>query len=60
MTKLLTVPEAAEFLNVQPRYIRRLVHEKRIEVVRIGRHIRLDQRELDRLIEAGRQPARPE
>lgn len=38
---LLTVEEAGELLNTGPRFIRRLIAERRIEFVRVGRHVRI-------------------
>ena len=57
MSKLLTVPEAAEVLNVGEGYVRRLIFERRIPVVKVGRHVRIDARDVDDIIEAGRRPA---
>jgi hypothetical protein len=34
--------------------VRRLVHERRIPVVRLGRHVRLAQVDLDHYVAAGR------
>ncbi len=52
---LLTVDQAAERLGTTTRFIRRLRTERRIAVVKIGRHIRIDSRDLDAFIDAGRQ-----
>lgn len=53
--RLLTVDQAAEWLNVSPTYVRRrLIFERRIPYVKIGRHVRIDERDLESLIEAGR------
>lgn len=42
-SSLLTVDQAAERLNVAPEYVRRrLVFEKRIAIVKIGRHVRIE------------------
>jgi len=38
--QLLSVEAAAERLDTKPRFIRRLIAERRIEFVRIGRHVR--------------------
>jgi excisionase family DNA binding protein len=58
-SRLLTVEQAAEWLNVSPAYVRRrLIFPRRIAYVKIGRHVRIDERDLERLIEAGR--IRPE
>jgi excisionase family DNA binding protein len=43
----LTAPEAARYLNVRPRYIRRLVEERRITVTRVGRLLRFTRADLD-------------
>jgi excisionase family DNA binding protein len=51
---LLTVDQAAEYLGVKPRFIRRLVAEKRIPYVKLGSHLRLDDNDLDAFVEAGR------
>ena len=51
---LLTVDEAAAYLSVKPRFIRRLISERRIDFVRLGRHGRLEERALDDFIAAGR------
>ncbi len=52
---LLTVDQAAERLGTTTRFIRRLRAERRIAVIKIGRHIRIDSDDLDAFIEAGRQ-----
>ncbi len=51
---LLTVPQVAERLNTNERYVRRLIEERRIEFVRIGRKIRVAASVVDALIERGR------
>lgn len=51
---LLTVEQAAERLNTKPRFIRRLIAERRIEFHRVGRHVRISERALADFIEAGR------
>jgi excisionase family DNA binding protein len=58
--RLLTVEQAAAALNVSPRFIRRLIFERRIAVHRLGRHVRLSQRDLSAFIERAREPAHPE
>lgn len=54
---LLTVDEAAELLNVKPRFIRRLIAEERIPVHRLGRHVRLHRDDLMEYVAAGRREA---
>jgi excisionase family DNA binding protein len=53
-TVLLTVEAAAERLSTSPRFIRRLIAERRIEFVRIGRHVRITEDALAQFIDAGR------
>jgi excisionase family DNA binding protein len=51
---LFTVDEAAAYLNVTPRFVRRLIAERRIGFVKLGRHVRLEERALDEFVAAGR------
>ena len=51
---LLSVEQAAERLGTSPRFVRRLVFERRIAYVKLGRHVRISSRDLDAFIEAGR------
>lgn len=51
---LLTVEQAAERLGTGPRFIRRLIAERRIEFHRVGRHVRISEPALAAFIEAGR------
>ncbi|MFI6689944.1 helix-turn-helix domain-containing protein [Streptomyces sp. NPDC050485] len=39
--RLLTVPEAAERLGVGERFIRRLISQRRIRYVKVGKHVRI-------------------
>jgi excisionase family DNA binding protein len=51
----LTVDQAAERLNVPVGYVRRrLIFERRIPYVKIGRHVRIESQVVEALIEAGR------
>jgi excisionase family DNA binding protein len=59
MDKLLSVEEAAERLGTSVRFIRRLVAERRIAFVRVGRHVRIAASDLDAFITAGRVEAGP-
>jgi excisionase family DNA binding protein len=52
--RLLTVDEAADYLNVTPRFVRRLVSDHRIAVHRLGRQIRFAIDDLDAYIDRGR------
>lgn len=51
--RLLTVAEVAEILNTSERFPRRLVAERRIEFVRVGRHIRISEAVLAEFIRSG-------
>ena len=56
---LLTVDQAAERLGTSPRFIRRLVAERRIAFAKLGKHVRIDSTDLDAFVAAGRvAPAR--
>ncbi len=54
MTPYLTVPEAADYLNTSPRFVRRLIAERRIGFHHVGRHVRLAVNDLERFVQAGR------
>lgn len=51
--RLLTVDQAAELLNTSVRYPRRLIEERRITFVKVGRHVRIPESALDEFITAG-------
>lgn len=53
MDKLLTVPEAADLLGTSPRFVRRLISERRIEFVKLGRHVRIRESVLVAYVVAG-------
>jgi excisionase family DNA binding protein len=44
---LLSVEQAAERLGTSVRFVRRLVFERRIAYVKLGRHVRIASRDLD-------------
>jgi excisionase family DNA binding protein len=50
----LTVREAAEYLNMSERFVRRLIAERRIAFHHVGRHVRLAMADLDAFLAAGR------
>jgi excisionase family DNA binding protein len=57
---LLGVEEAADRLGTSPRFIRRLIAERRIAFTKIGRHVRIDTDDIDAFIAAGRvEPRQP-
>jgi excisionase family DNA binding protein len=51
---LLSVEQAAEHLGTSVRFVRRLVFERRIAYVKVGRHVRIAARDLDAFIRARR------
>lgn len=52
--RLLTVAEVAERLGTSERFPRRLIEERRITFVRLGRKVRIPESALDDFIAAGR------
>lgn len=54
--QLLSVEAAAERLDTKPRFIRRLIAERRIEFVHVGRHVRISESALADFIEVGKVP----
>jgi len=54
MDRLLTVAETAERLGTSERFPRRLIAERRITFVRVGRHVRIPESVLDEFISTGR------
>ena len=52
--RLLTVEAAADRLSTSVRFIRRLIAERRIEFVKVGRHVRISEAALAAFIDAGR------
>ena len=60
MDALLSVREVADALGVHPETIRRLIHDGRLDAIRVGRVLRIDRAELDRFIASQRvRPYRP-
>lgn len=53
MERLLSVDDAAKVLGTTPRFPRRLIAERRIRFVRVGRHVRIPERELQVFIDEG-------
>lgn len=51
--RLLTVAQAAELLSTSERFPRRLIEQRRIRFVRIGRHVRIPESALREFITAG-------
>ena len=55
--ELLTIGQAAEYLGTGERFIRRLVAQRRISYVKLGKYVRLQRSSLDAFIEASRVPS---
>ncbi|MEV4888818.1 helix-turn-helix domain-containing protein [Nonomuraea sp. NPDC055795] len=56
MDKLHTVPEAADVLATSERFVRRLIAERRIEFVKVGRHVRIRESALIAFVVEGTVP----
>ena len=53
---LLTITEAAEYLNVPRKWVAEAVRLHRVRHTRLGKHVRFRAEHLDELITAGEQP----
>ena len=53
---LLDVNEVARRLGTEPRFVRRLIAERRIEFPKLGRHVRISEAALVAFIKTGRVP----
>jgi excisionase family DNA binding protein len=53
----LDVDEAAAYLGVTRRWVRRAIAERRIPYIKLGQYVRLDPRDLDAYLEHRRVPA---
>jgi excisionase family DNA binding protein len=51
---LLTVEQAAERLGTSTRFVRRLIFERRIAYTKLGRHVRITERDLINYVATGR------
>ncbi|MFJ6636028.1 helix-turn-helix domain-containing protein [Streptomyces sp. NPDC091376] len=52
MDRLLTVDQVAELLGTTVRFPRRLIEERRITFVKVGRHVRIPERAVMAYVEA--------
>jgi excisionase family DNA binding protein len=52
LSRLLTVAQVAELLGTTERFPRRLIEERRIEFVHVGRHVRIPEAVVHAYIEA--------
>jgi excisionase family DNA binding protein len=57
MARLLKVPEAASRLNVSEKTTWKMVYARRVDVVRIGRSVRIPEEAIEKLIDTGTTPA---
>jgi excisionase family DNA binding protein len=57
MTRLLKVPEAALRLNISEKTTWKMVYSRRVDVVRIGRSVRIPENAIEKLIDDGTIPA---
>ncbi|WP_336031592.1 helix-turn-helix domain-containing protein [Geodermatophilus sp. FMUSA9-8] len=57
--ELLTPAHAGDYLRTGERFTRRLIAERRINYVKLGRHIRPQRSALEAFIESGRVPREP-
>ncbi len=53
---LLTIDEAATYLNVPARWVADAVRQRKVRCTRIGKHVRFRIEHLEELIAAGEQP----
>ena len=53
MERLLSLPEAADRLGTTTRFPPRLIAERRIRFVRVGRHVRIPESAIEEFVEAG-------
>lgn len=51
---MLTMAEAAERLGTTHRFVRRLVSERRIAYLKLGRHVRISSEDLDEFLRQAR------
>ena len=52
--QLLTVAQAGEYLSTGERFVRRLIAQRRISYVKLGKYVRLERSALDAFVQAGR------
>ena len=57
---LLTIDEAATYLNVPARWVADAVRQRKVRCTRIGKHVRFRVEHLDELVAAGEQPVTSE
>lgn len=58
MDKLMSIPQFAELLGVTCSCVRRMVFERRITIIKVGRLVRISTVEFDRIVAEGKRAAR--
>ncbi len=58
--ELLTPSQAGDYLCTGERFIRRLIAERRIDYIKLGKHVRVQRSVLDAFIGSGRIPHVPD
>jgi excisionase family DNA binding protein len=53
----LTFKQAAERLNVPESWLREKVAKRQVQHTRLGKHVRFTEKDIEAIVEAGRQPA---
>ncbi len=56
MERLMTVFEVAEVLALKPATIRKMIFQRRVPVTRIGRAVRMREKDIQALIDFGYRP----
>jgi excisionase family DNA binding protein len=54
MDRMLNIDQVAARLGTSPRFVRRLVAERRIAFTKVGRHVRFNAADVESFIQAGR------
>lgn len=54
LSRLLTIEQTAELLNVSVRNVREQIYRRRIGIVKVGRLVRIEECELEAFIDRGR------
>jgi len=57
MTECISVDDAARRLGIQPSTLRRWVHDRKIEFVKVGRRVVFRQETLEQIVTSGLRPA---
>jgi excisionase family DNA binding protein len=57
MNGLMTVLEVAERLGLKPATIRKMIFQRKLPIVKIGRSVRIKPEDIEKIIRAGYQPA---